>query len=69
MRQSMPSSNIDSCAGVRETRPVSVTGHWKWVFLKPFAEQAEALPVEPKQFDQPTPVEAIRFRMEHRPPA
>ena len=26
----MPSSNIDSCAGVSETRPVSVTGHWKW---------------------------------------
>jgi hypothetical protein len=28
----MPSSNIDSWAGVRETRPVSVTGHWKWPF-------------------------------------
>jgi hypothetical protein len=29
IRQSMPSSNIDSCAGVNDTRPVSVTGQTK----------------------------------------
>jgi hypothetical protein len=53
MRQSMPSSNIDSWAGVRETRPRAGDRSLEVAFLKAFAEQAKTLPVEPKQFSQP----------------
>ena len=53
MRQSMPSSNIDSCAGVSDTRPVPVDRPEEVALLQPLAEQAHALSVEPKQLDQP----------------
>jgi hypothetical protein len=32
MRQSIPSSNIDSCAGLSATRPMLVVGQRKWPF-------------------------------------
>jgi len=76
MRQSMPSSNIDSWAGVSETRPVSVTGHWKWPFSSRLLNRVRgtvaegrvsprtALPVEPKEFNQPA---AFTAKGEQRP--
>jgi hypothetical protein len=41
----MPSSNIDSCAGVSVTEPSLVTGHTKRPFSQPLGKQAEALAV------------------------
>src|SRR5581483_10840268 len=43
-RQSMPSSNIDSCAGVSVTEPSFVTGHTKRPFSSRLANRQKPCP-------------------------
>ena len=49
LRQSMPSSSIDSCATLIDTLPLSACGQTK---LQAFGQQAHAVAVVPEQLDQ-----------------
>ena len=59
IRQSMPSSNIDSCAGVRNTAPSLALGQTKRPFSSRLREQAKTLPVPPQHLDQVAAAAAV----------
>ena len=51
MRQSMPSTSIDNCAGVSDTLPEVALGPDEAAALESLDQQHQASPIEPQQLD------------------